>query len=889
MHKLKQTMISFMVLVFCLMIPGRIYALNPQPEPPRVYIDGTLLQLEVAPLLEDGRTFLPMRAIFEALGADVQWNGATQTVTAKKGTMTLTMQIGSSTAQKNGSSVILEAPAMISDQRTLVPLRFVGEALGGSVKWEGSSRQILINSAASPDTASGTPDSASDTPDATADTPDTTADAPAAATDTPAADLPLLVKPRLSVTPLPRLKSFITLSDNVRAVTLDNGKIYPLLRLDEITRLRKMTPVRVSLTPQAVIDHYTLAPPTATVDLRKYQTPIRDQQGRNTCVSFALLGNMEARYKRLNPTLYAKIDLSEQFAHHIQKMVALMGDPPATADYRENNYAAWGFGDNSFSAYLFSQQYGVPLESALPYVAGGSYENTNEVGDSPKLDPASTTIAQRIVNDFNLNPASLPSAALQQAGYGITSYVNFPEDKLKDIKYYEAVLSSGYEINFAMGIYSPDPTPDNQIWEPGTHLEGYHAMLIVGYDEPRKVFIVKNSWGYDNPLESGYTLISYDYFTKGYVTEASYITGVEANPAELKHPEQLFLGRWKLDHDGWKGTLDIYRRSELFSTGSLLGQNDRRIGTYYHSDGKAYRVNGTMKGNKIEFYIDFAGKNLEYGELLGKRFTGYLYTRQPDLMSGVLTDTDKNVYGFYATRQNYLDSKPASQNIDYASYLGTWAMDHDGWQGKLEVAKIDPANGNISAATYTDANGKKLAVSGKVYADNKRLIAFKIPFDAASPQWFSGYLHSWEPGILAGVTTWDNSFFGFTARRTGDIVMDFSYIMGPASLSADAQSTTTISLGWQDRSSDETAFQIERKSGSGAFARIATVSAGTTSYSDTGLNAGTAYTYRVRAVNGSILSSYSNEASDTTDSLRIITPEIIVPKIIIPRITPITP
>ena len=100
MHKLKQTMISFMVLVFCLMIPGRIYALNPQPEPPRVYIDGTLLQLEVAPLLEDGRTFLPMRAIFEALGADVQWNGATQTVTAKKGTMTLTMQIGSSTAQK---------------------------------------------------------------------------------------------------------------------------------------------------------------------------------------------------------------------------------------------------------------------------------------------------------------------------------------------------------------------------------------------------------------------------------------------------------------------------------------------------------------------------------------------------------------------------------------------------------------------------------------------------------------------------------------------------------------------------------------------------------------------------------------------------------------------
>jgi hypothetical protein len=87
----------------------------------------------------------------------------------------------------------------------------------------------------------------------------------------------------------------------------------------------------------------------------------------------------------------------------------------------------------------------------------------------------------------------------------------------------------------------------------------------------------------------------------------------------------------------------------------------------------------------------------------------------------------------------------------------------------------------------------------------------------------------------------------------------------PANLSANAVSDSAIDLAWQDKSSDETGFRIERKAGAGAFQEIATVGAGVTAYPDSGLQASTAYTYRVRAYNAGGNSGYSNQATATTD------------------------
>jgi titin len=89
----------------------------------------------------------------------------------------------------------------------------------------------------------------------------------------------------------------------------------------------------------------------------------------------------------------------------------------------------------------------------------------------------------------------------------------------------------------------------------------------------------------------------------------------------------------------------------------------------------------------------------------------------------------------------------------------------------------------------------------------------------------------------------------------------------PSGLTSTATGATKIQLTWTDNSNDETGFQIERKTGSGNYAYVASVGASVTTYSNTGLTQNTEYFYRVRAYNGSNYSPYSNEANATTQTL----------------------
>ncbi|MCM1566081.1 MAG: stalk domain-containing protein [Dehalobacter sp.] len=112
---------------------------------PQVILDGQNLSFDVPPTIENGSTLLPLRVIFEALGADVQWDGATQTVTANKSGTEIRLIIGG-VAYKNGQEVQLSVPAKIIDGRTMVPLRFVSEAFGCQVSWDGATQTITISS-----------------------------------------------------------------------------------------------------------------------------------------------------------------------------------------------------------------------------------------------------------------------------------------------------------------------------------------------------------------------------------------------------------------------------------------------------------------------------------------------------------------------------------------------------------------------------------------------------------------------------------------------------------------------------------------------------------------------------------------------------------------------
>ncbi len=95
-------------------------------------------------MLVNDRTLVPMRAIFEALGADVSWNDAEKTVTAKKDEIVIVLKIGSEKFFKNLENVPLDTPAVIQNDRTYIPLRAVSEALENTVDWNGETKTITI-------------------------------------------------------------------------------------------------------------------------------------------------------------------------------------------------------------------------------------------------------------------------------------------------------------------------------------------------------------------------------------------------------------------------------------------------------------------------------------------------------------------------------------------------------------------------------------------------------------------------------------------------------------------------------------------------------------------------------------------------------------------------
>jgi len=156
-----------------------------------VTVDGRSLAFDQPPLMQGGRVLVPLRGIFEALGATVGFESSTRTIQARSAEATILLPLGSRTASVNGRSVILDVPAASIGGRTVVPLRFVAEALGAEARWDGSARRVTITSA--PGGASSSPPPASGTQDSpTLPSPGTPPPAAIAMTFNPKLDLPRL-------------------------------------------------------------------------------------------------------------------------------------------------------------------------------------------------------------------------------------------------------------------------------------------------------------------------------------------------------------------------------------------------------------------------------------------------------------------------------------------------------------------------------------------------------------------------------------------------------------------------------------------------------------------------------------------------------------------------
>lgn len=116
----------------------------------RVVVNGSVVTFDVPPQLAQGTVFVPLRGVFERIGATVNYDPASRLITAGRGVTRVALKVGARWAKVNDDTVLMLQPAACLNGRTLVPLRFLIEALGAEVEWSPARREVDITAEAAP-------------------------------------------------------------------------------------------------------------------------------------------------------------------------------------------------------------------------------------------------------------------------------------------------------------------------------------------------------------------------------------------------------------------------------------------------------------------------------------------------------------------------------------------------------------------------------------------------------------------------------------------------------------------------------------------------------------------------------------------------------------------
>jgi hypothetical protein len=127
--------------------------------PLRVVVNGNRVNFpDAEPFIDDnGRTQVPVRFVSEALGAEVSWEGSTKTVTISQGDKEIKIVIGKKEYTINGEKNLMDTEALLKEDRTFVPVRFVSEGLGARVEWDSAVRTVYIDTREKGDIKDDTP------------------------------------------------------------------------------------------------------------------------------------------------------------------------------------------------------------------------------------------------------------------------------------------------------------------------------------------------------------------------------------------------------------------------------------------------------------------------------------------------------------------------------------------------------------------------------------------------------------------------------------------------------------------------------------------------------------------------------------------------------------
>ncbi len=117
-----------------------------KPSEITVFLNGKNLEFDQKPVTDNDRTLVPLRKIFEELGATVEWDDPTQTVTATKGKTVIKLTVGETTAYKNRAPMVIDVPAKEINGRVLVPVRFVAGCFGVTTDWDEGLQKVTLTS-----------------------------------------------------------------------------------------------------------------------------------------------------------------------------------------------------------------------------------------------------------------------------------------------------------------------------------------------------------------------------------------------------------------------------------------------------------------------------------------------------------------------------------------------------------------------------------------------------------------------------------------------------------------------------------------------------------------------------------------------------------------------
>ena len=140
LKKLTITIICFSLAAAALTTP-KIVAAN---QDITVILDGAELAFDTPPQIINERTMVPMRVIFEALGAVVEWDEEVRSITAFRDESILFMQIDSPVMLLDGEEIVIDQAPLLIDGRTLVPVRAISEGLNMEVEWNSDARTVVI-------------------------------------------------------------------------------------------------------------------------------------------------------------------------------------------------------------------------------------------------------------------------------------------------------------------------------------------------------------------------------------------------------------------------------------------------------------------------------------------------------------------------------------------------------------------------------------------------------------------------------------------------------------------------------------------------------------------------------------------------------------------------